>query len=170
MVAVLRRTLTSVRASRALIVFATQYRELSAVRSYLPAVRRTRPRARGFGCGATLLDRFLSRTRQISPVPWEPQSRLAWFSAPVASDVPGHTARPPWSAEQLTPRTCDTEVSRVNRQTLPVAVYASPASSRMPTQDSLPAAGQRYRVGVGTHWVPPNGFWSHHVTNPPLQS
>jgi len=37
-------------------------------------------------------NRFFSRTRQISPVPWEPPSRLARFSAPVAPDSPGHTA------------------------------------------------------------------------------
>ena len=53
-------------------VFATQDRELSAECSSLPVVRRTRPRARGLLGGATSY-RCVSRTRPISPVPWEPR-------------------------------------------------------------------------------------------------
>ncbi len=52
-----------------------------------------------------------------------------------------------------------------------LAVYASPRRSPAPTQDSLPAAGQAYRVGLATHRVAAKGFCDASVTSlPPFPS
>ena len=49
-------------------------------------------------------------------------------------------------------------LSRLNSTALALAVYASQWPLLTPTQDSLPAAGQLYRVGLDTHKAPTKGF------------
>jgi hypothetical protein len=44
------------------------------------------------------------------------------------------------------------------------------ALAERPRKTRFRPAGQHYRVGVGTHWVPSNGFWLLHVAIPPFQS
>ena len=84
---------------------------------------------------------------------------------------------PSWSAEPLQPRTHDTALSGVNCQTLPVAagtvrsrVGFAVALAERPRKTRFRPAGQHDRVGLSTHWVPSNGFWSLPVAIPPFQS
>jgi hypothetical protein len=59
------------------------------------------------------------------------------------------------------------KVSRLDVQAFRLAVYASWGRSPAATQDSLPAAGQLYRVGLVTHRTPMKGFRDAVVTSLP---
>ena len=87
----------SCRAFRSLLVFASRYRESSAVASCLPRVQRTQPGAGGLGSGATLNRRPFTDTTGLS-CSQGTLLGLAWFFDPAPHLPPGPTAarRGPW--------------------------------------------------------------------------
>ena len=87
--------------------------------------------------------------------PGEPSCPSALFSDPGRTRTPGPygvSTRPPRLTTTKAPD--DYPVSGLNHTALVLAVYASQRRSPVPTQDSLPAAGQALPGGIGY----PQGF------------
>ena len=98
-------------------------------------------------------------TIRVSQVPGAPWCVYALFFDPGGTEPPGLTVirRGPRDVQdEGSPRV--NQISGLNGTALTLAVYASQWLLPAPTQDSLPAAGQLYRVGLSTHRVPTKGF------------
>ena len=150
---------------RRFVSFASRYRRCAL--GFAPAdARRTSPRARGYSPDSP--NRFIDGDDRTSQVPGGPHYERALLFDPGGTSALGH-----YRASMLPSANLDGVGSRENRnfgaqshgpltRCLRFAGWVAPP----PRKTRFRMAGQPFRAGLATRWVPTKGFRSSHPPFP----
>src|SRR5579871_934307 len=113
---------------------------------------------------------FLTDTSGLS-CSWGTLLRLAWFFDPGGTFASGRYDARARLADPLTLRAPHHGYFGVPSPDTPLrCLLLRKRRRRRPRQTRYRLLAKLCRVGLITHWVPSIGFWSHHVSDPPIPS